>query len=395
MPTTASLFTGGGLWDIGAMMTGFTPVWGVEIRPDIADVAERNLPSLFVVRADVATVDYSTLPKVDHLHASPSCKHASVANSEGEEAPEDIASALGVCRAIRQVRPKTFTLENVWMYRNFDSFKLILACLSELGYHYDYWRLCAADYGVPQERYRLILIARLDRKPAKPMQTHYKPDAKKAVMGMRSMFFEPWRGWYEAIEDLIPTLPETQPAPWQLARIPEEYKTRLLAQGAYGGEVINRDEGEPAFTITANSNQGGLKAFLASQNGEFSTGFEEDRPAPTVTTQSGGRLQAFILPGGGSMLRAFIVDGQNLRPSDGWATIRRTQEPMFTVSNQGKGRSRAFVSGRWVSITPRCLARFQSVPDWYALPGQNGLACEIVGNGVACLLAQRICESLL
>lgn len=429
MKTTASLFTGGGGFEIGAMMAGYRPIWGVEIRPDIAAVAERNIPGLRVIVSDVAAVDYASLPKVDHLHASPSCKNASNANSEGEEESEDLSSALAVCRAIRGVGPEHFTLENVWYYRTFESFKLILDCLEECGYHTAYWRLCAADYGVPQERYRLILVARKDRKPSKPAQTHYKLDAKKALKGMRSMFWEPWRGWYQAIEDLIPGLPETEPAPWQLARMPEEYKAILLAQGSYDGEVVNRAESEPAFTITANSNQSGLRAFLASQNGEYSTGFEGDKPAPTVTTQSGGRLRAFIMPGGGntnfaeaypgrgvryedepaqtvttvtsgggSLPRAFVVGShyaQSNAVKERSPQIRRAEEPYFTVTvSGGIHNDQRIFAGRWVSITPRCLARFQSLPDTYALPDANGLACEVIGNAVAPLLAKAICESL-
>jgi site-specific DNA-cytosine methylase len=44
-------------------------------------------------------------------------------------------------------------------------------------------------------------------------------------------------------------------------------------------------------------------------------------------------------------------------------------------------------------MTPRALARMQSVPDWYVLPGKVALACKIIGNGVPCLMMQRIMES--
>jgi DNA (cytosine-5)-methyltransferase 1 len=47
-----------------------------------------------------------------------------------------------------------------------------------------------------------------------------------------------------------------------------------------------------------------------------------------------------------------------------------------------------------VKITPRGLARFQSVPDWYILPKPDTLAAKIIGNGVPCLLYQRIAESM-
>lgn len=42
----------------------------------------------------------------------------------------------------------------------------------------------------------------------------------------------------------------------------------------------------------------------------------------------------------------------------------------------------------------RALARFQSVPDDYALPERRALACTVVGNGVHCLLAAAIGHSL-
>lgn len=75
MTITASLFTGGGGFEIGAMLAGFTPTWGIEIRPDIAAVAEANIPGLKVIVSDVAAVDYSTLPRPDHLHATPHHGH--------------------------------------------------------------------------------------------------------------------------------------------------------------------------------------------------------------------------------------------------------------------------------------------------------------------------------
>lgn len=418
MTTSASLFTGGGIFETGAMMAGFKPVWGVEIRPDIAAVAEQNVPGLKVIVSDVAAVDYSALPKVDHLHASPSCKNASQA-SNGEEAPEDLSSARAVCRALEEVKPACFTLENVWQYRNFESFKLIVRKLRELGFFVDWWHLNSANYGVPQTRQRLILIARKDRQPRKPQPTHSDtPDAWGVYL--------PWVGWYEAIADLVDTLPDSQFAPWQLERLPTELKSMLLAQGGYQGEIVNREPSEPSFTVTSNSNQAGVRALLI--NGAGNTNFKEAKPgkgcrhetdpAQTVTTvtKDGGQLpKAFLVNksadkyGDGvnyaesrafsvvatsqGRYKAYIVDGQNDRTFDGMPTIREADQPVYTVSNQAKGAAYALCLGRVVKMTPRALARFQSIPDWYQLPDRNGLACEIIGNGVATLLAKAICEA--
>jgi site-specific DNA-cytosine methylase len=92
--------------------------------------------------------------------------------------------------------------------------------------------------------------------------------------------------------------------------------------------------------------------------------------------------------------RAFIVDCQESNSETG-LTIRQAGEPMFTVSASMEPKRPARASlGRVVKMTPRALARLQSIPDEYELPSQNGLACEIIGNCVPPLLAKAICEEL-
>lgn len=323
MKLSASLFTGGGGFDIGAMQAGYKPVWGIEIEPQIAEYAERNIKDFRVIVSDVSTVDYSILPCVDHLHLSPVCKNASVANSQGGEAPEDIEAARASCRAIEAIQPETVTLENVWAYRDFEAFHLIIRCLIENGYRLDWWHLNAADYGVPQTRKRLILIADKNRQPQRPQPTHSEtPD----MFGV----YKPWIGWYEAIEDLLPELPESQFAPWQLERLPDELQTMAVSNQGFGDSFV-----------------------VGSQYGRFSE--VHNRPPQT-------RLW-----------------------NDPYFAL--------TASGAAHGDQRAFI-GHVVKLTPRALARFQSFPDWYDLPDANGLACKIVGNAVPCLLAQRIMESL-
>ena len=62
--TSASLFSGGGGWDIAALMAGFTPIWGVESNPAIADVYEANLGQ-HIIRDMVQCVDPAELAAVD------------------------------------------------------------------------------------------------------------------------------------------------------------------------------------------------------------------------------------------------------------------------------------------------------------------------------------------
>jgi site-specific DNA-cytosine methylase len=86
--TFRTLCSGGELFGVGAAAAGWQHVDGYELRPDIAAVAQQNG---FDVRvADICAVDYSSLVPVDHLHASPSCKTASTANTGATETPEDL-----------------------------------------------------------------------------------------------------------------------------------------------------------------------------------------------------------------------------------------------------------------------------------------------------------------
>lgn len=453
MHTFRTLFSGGELFGVGAQQAGYTHLDGYELEPKIAAVARLNG---FDVRvADVCSVDYAALPPADHLHASPSCKNASAANQPGtdesgeklpRETAQDLACADAVARAVAAHQGATFTLENVWGYRMFESFDRIRAALVAAGFSYEYWHLNAADYGVPQTRKRLILIARRGLcHIQRPHPTHRQGG---------DMFHPAWVGWYAAIQDILHTLPPTQPARWQLARLPQAIRESLLiGAGGYDGAVVSRAECEPAFTMTHGGESGStgntaqLRAYLVQS---MNTGQQwgdgtRDAEAPTfsiVTNHKPSHMpKAYIVGGGNTQLAqidsharrdsepmytvaasdgarktaaAYLLDGDNASPQSGEPTLRRADQPAMTMRGTRTPAHRAYVpnwepwerneqldyeqrmrrpvqqvAGRWVRMTVQALGRFQTVPDSYA-----GLTPEINGNGVPCLLARRIMESL-
>jgi site-specific DNA-cytosine methylase len=363
MKTTASMFTGGALFDIGATWAGYTPIWGVEKFDNIASVARLN--GFSVITADVTEVDYSTLERPDHLHASPPCPSFSVANNNKGETPLDIEIAKSVQRALLALKPDTFTLENVMGYRSSQSFKIIAGTLTELGYWWDADNLNAADFGVPQTRVRLIVRA------SRGLLRGYPPPVK-------------WRGWYEAIEDLIPTLPDAEFAPWQMARLPEGYKDMFITRPAkFGPEERGKgyyvtDQPAPAV-MPYNTVQ---RAFIV---GGANTSQEQAAPGVGVSFAS---EPTRVLAGNSLSWKAFILDGQSNKNGE-TVTIRQGENPIFTLSASGERRpARAFV-GRVVKMTVQALGRFQTVPDTY-----QGLTVKINGNGFPCLLAQKVLETL-
>jgi DNA (cytosine-5)-methyltransferase 1 len=396
--TFASLFTGGGGADIGAKAAGLELAWGVELMPEIAEVANANL-GRHVKVANILDCTPSDFDRVDVLHASPPCPNFSVAKANGAETALDTALAAKVAEFVTVLRPEVFTLENVMEYRKSRSWAAIEDALYSAGYWLNIEIVNFADFGVPQTRRRMIVRA---------IRGGWVPHLPQPV---------PWMSWYSAIEDILHTLPDSQFAPWQLARLPEELRTMLVAQGKYGDNLVMAQQDKPAFTITANSNQTGVRALLVSNaKTEYSDGTRQgDDPAFTVTGESNGRVKAFLMGknqdkfGDGMRYavepaqtiganehgsKAFIVDCKNTGRDA--TTARESHEPMFTVMTDGRHSHapRAFDGGRVVAMTPRALARFQSFPDWYQLPDSKTLAAKGIGNAVCPLGYQRIVEGL-
>jgi DNA-cytosine methyltransferase len=369
MTTGATLFSGFEGAGVGMRSSGVSMRWGIEQRADAAAVAERNGFNSIV--ADILTVDPETMDRVDCLHASPPCTNASAAKTEGKESELDQALARKTVNFIQTLKPEIFTLENVWGYRKFVSFGIILGALEALGYWVDVAHVNSADYSVPQTRKRLILRARLGG---------FLPHLPNP---------EPWRGWYQAVEDLIPTFPASQFAEWQIKLLPDEIKTMLIANDTSGWTEAERGMNvslpdNPSMTIKA-GDRNIVKAFLCDGN--------NFRAMPTVYDDA----PVFTMTASVHYPRAFLVDGQNAR-TNGEPTVRKDTEPSMSVSlsTGGHGMARAWMErGRVVKLTPRALARFQSFPDSYELPAKNALACFGIGNAVPCLVAEKIYRGML
>ena len=452
--TFATLYSGGEGAGCGARAAGLRHLWGIEHDPAIAAVAQQNG---FDVRVgDVTLCSPSDFEHPNILHASPPCVSFSSAKTNRKETDNDLIMADAINDFIFALRPDVFTLENVFGYHKSASFQGILSILHREGYDYWWWHLNSADYGVPQTRKRLILIAQLEGGiPTRPLSTHLDPTRTQKQTRLFDAMLPSWVTWYDSVKDLMPGLPESELVPWQVARLPEEYKTVLYGAGGFGGEIVKADRDRPAFTITANRNQATqLRAIIISEQtnargrprtdreptktvsaqpsgglpralliGSENAGQEWDGmkngslPAMTITAQQ--RPRALLVSGAGAgdnkcvlrnsdetaptvvasevkrPTRAFLVGGQYGQPSGTPnRTVQCTEGTAFTVAASNKGDWKGVITGRVVQMTPRALARFQSFPDWYQLSGKKTLDCRVIGNAVPPLMYQRIIESL-
>jgi DNA (cytosine-5)-methyltransferase 1 len=343
----------GCLADIGLAAAGYQSIGGIDNDPQASGCAQAN--GLPVVCQDILTADPRRFERPDLLWASPPCVTASIANQRTGETHLDRQLAASVRGFIIAMLPPVVVLENVAGYRHYQAYAEIVATLQGHGYHvrgHGYhvrdWLLNAADYGVPQQRRRLIMIAARAFVPQRPPATHKRH---------ADMFSPQWRGWYDAVSDLAPTFPQAQLAPWQRRRLPEWLTESVLIrtqQTEWSESVVPPND--PAMTVTEH-HLGRLRAMLfddqfssaggGTGNERGATSTEGDVPAFTITTRDSQRLKAVLL------------DHADVR-----------------------------------SLTLRALARLQSVPDSYQLPDNRRLACSIIGRGVPCLLAQRIGEAV-
>ena len=200
-------FSGGGLVEEG-LKGIIDPVVAVEYNEKISGVYRNNFGQ-HIVTADVRDVDPKELVKqidgeVEYFHASPVCKNYSQAKSNHAELELDKDTAASTADFINAVKPKVVTIENVKGYKDSEAMKTITDALDANGYTWDADVYNAADYGGYTNRERLIVRAVRDGKlPAKPKKMAHKS------------------GWYEAVEDIIPTLTEKKNgvAPWMDIRL--------------------------------------------------------------------------------------------------------------------------------------------------------------------------------
>lgn len=66
---------------------------------------------------------------------------------------------LEFARLVREIQPEFVTMENVPGLEEQDVFQTFLKTLRDAGYHVSHQVVACAEYGIPQHRHRLVLLA--------------------------------------------------------------------------------------------------------------------------------------------------------------------------------------------------------------------------------------------
>ena len=165
--TVIDLFSGCGGLSKGFMDAGYEVILGVDIDKAALNTFERNHPGAVGLQGSLAETPTLTKMKqiignrsVDLIIGGPPCQGFSLTGPRNFD-DERNKLYLSYIKTVKMFRPKGFIIENVpgmaTLYKG-EVKDEILKRFKSMGYNIKCKVLCAADYGVPQIRKRLVFI---------------------------------------------------------------------------------------------------------------------------------------------------------------------------------------------------------------------------------------------
>lgn len=156
--TVVSLFSGAGGLDMGFANQGFKLLWANDFDHDACET-HRLWSDATVVEGDIGKVDFSTIPSPDVMLGGFPCQGFSLA---GPRQINDSRNTLYryFVKLVALKKPKVFVAENVKGILTLGNGHIIEAIVKDFedkGYRVTYRLVNAADYGVPQDRMRVII----------------------------------------------------------------------------------------------------------------------------------------------------------------------------------------------------------------------------------------------
>jgi DNA (cytosine-5)-methyltransferase 1 len=374
--TTLDLFCGAGGITEGFREAGFHCLYGNDVMKEAIDTFAKNHPEAIADNRPIEEVDAAEIRQrlglapgeLDVLVGGPPCQGFSI--NAPERFLDDPRNKLfrQYAKFLAEFRPKTFVFENVPGLLSLGDgkvFRLIQREFAKLGYRLSFRILFAAHYGVPQERWRLILLGTQRGTVEHPIPTHWAT-GRANFRGGKDLIFQQTDADREAlappvvVQDAIGDLPR-------------------LEMGEGAEEVGYTAEPHSVYARMMRSPDGRTfnhyAAKLSKQNAE--------RMKHVPPGGSWRDIPFELLPKG--MQRARRSDHTKrygrLRPDGLPGTVLTKCDPHWGT---------VFLPDQNRALTVREAARFQSFPDFYRFLGSRVSQYEQVGNAVPVLMARAI-----
>lgn len=205
-------FAGAGGFSLGFELAGAKAIGAIEIDSWACETFQFNHPHAEVMQGDITAMSDEEIVSrfgkfnPDIILGGPPCQGFSICNKNSGD-PKDPRNSLfeEFIRVGRLLRPKVMIMENVpnLIKAKTENKELVVDIIANelrnLGYHVEYRILEATDYGVPQIRKRLVVIASqtklLNPFPEKTHTAMSNPDLLEGV-------FKKCPTLWDAISDL-------------------------------------------------------------------------------------------------------------------------------------------------------------------------------------------------
>lgn len=354
------LFAGAGGLTLGfTRLLGqvFVPVWANDFNAYAARTYNANFGERCTTDDILEIVEkrINEIPKADVVIGGPPCQGFSLLNKQRDGDPRK-QLWRPYLQIVEHTGAEIFVMENVPQLLGSEEHGQIADVARSLGFEMAFAKLCAADYGVPQTRWRAFIIGCKFVHPGKffpPKKTHQRPSDINTGMLFLEDFdvyvsrAKAWRTVRDAIGDL--------PAPKGT-----EISNELPPSDLHFGR-----------TPTPMS----MKRYMAIPK-EGMNRFDLQKRAPELTPACWIRKTK----GGTDLFGRLWWD-----------------RPAFTIRTEffkpEKGRYLHPVQHR--PITHREAARLQTFPDSFKFLGSKIEIAKQIGNAVPPMLAARIADCVL
>ena len=170
--TFGDAFCGGGGTSCGAKMAGFRIRWGVDRDKSAIQTYSANYPEAASWQFDIndfLTANLSTL--VDVVHISPPCQPFSPAHTiAGRHDEANQAAGLCISDILNKCRPRMATLEQTpGLLHHELYFRRLLGQFTDRGFSVAFKVLRGVEFGLPQNRKRLFIMAARQAYPTHPV----------------------------------------------------------------------------------------------------------------------------------------------------------------------------------------------------------------------------------
>jgi DNA (cytosine-5)-methyltransferase 1 len=380
--------------------------------------------------------------KLDLLWASPECTHHSLARGGRPRSEQSRASAWLVLKWLSELYVERVIIENVVEFLSWGPldakgkpiksqkgkiFRAFIASIQSLGYTVDWRILCAADYGDPTSRRRLLIQAVKGKKrivwpeithidgdtnlmgdqswrpardiidwsiPGNSIFNRKKPLADKTLKRIASGIEKYWKDYAKPFLTILYGMSDVRSLDLPLPTITgsgshhalvEPFITRYQGShnGRHDGESRNHVIEHPLPCVDTSNRYGLVEPFFIDYNGN-GTSTPINKPLRTITTKD-----RFAL------LEPFVF---NIGHSSSGNRIRSIDEPISTIVTKAEHclvEPGMHFDIRFRMLKNHELKRAHSFPDDYVLKGNTTEQTRQIGKAFPVKTAKALAKSVM